>query len=200
MSLPLRDTFYLLFRFYGWIWWKTLGKYQAFLKPIHLNKPPRQQCVVGLGQRDVFREWILSWQWDKGHEPSPCLAALGQNSDHALGTEHNQEPSPIWPVHVDVWQKPTQYCKAVILQIKLNTFLLKRGKEGTKRDKVFQDENLCPGEGVVKKEEKFPYTGKAPHRWGQEGALEPQRGAQQWLPPRQNGENSSQTSLLNSIS
>ena len=70
----------------------------------------------------------------------------------------------LWLIHVDVWQKPTQYCKAVILQIKLNTFLLKRGKEGKKRDKVFQDENLCPGEGVVKKEEKFPYTGKAPHR------------------------------------
>ena len=126
MSLPLRDTFYLLFRFYGWIWWKTLGKYQAFLKPIHLNKPPRQQCVVGLGQRDVFREWILSWQWDKGHEPSPCLAALGQNSDHALGTEHNQEPSPIWPVHVDVWQKPTQYCKAVILQLKISVYKKKK--------------------------------------------------------------------------
>ena len=23
-----------------------------------------------------------------------------------------------WPIHVDVWQKPTQYCKAIILQLK----------------------------------------------------------------------------------
>ena len=23
-------------------------------------------------------------------------------------------------IHVDVWQKPTQYCKAIILQLKLN--------------------------------------------------------------------------------
>ena len=28
----------------------------------------------------------------------------------------------LWLIHVDTWQKPTQYCKAVILQLKLNTF------------------------------------------------------------------------------
>jgi len=28
-----------------------------------------------------------------------------------------------WLVHVDVWQKPTQYCKAIILQLKINKFL-----------------------------------------------------------------------------
>ena len=25
-------------------------------------------------------------------------------------------------IHVDIWQKPTQYCKAVILQLKINKF------------------------------------------------------------------------------
>ena len=29
----------------------------------------------------------------------------------------------LWLTHVDVWQKPTRYCKAIILQ--LNTFLEK---------------------------------------------------------------------------
>ena len=28
----------------------------------------------------------------------------------------------LWLVHVDVWQKPTQHCKAVILQLKINKF------------------------------------------------------------------------------
>ena len=28
----------------------------------------------------------------------------------------------LWLIHVDVWQKPTQYCKAIILQFKLNKF------------------------------------------------------------------------------
>ena len=26
-------------------------------------------------------------------------------------------------IHVDVWQKPTQYCKAIFLQLKMNAFL-----------------------------------------------------------------------------
>ena len=25
----------------------------------------------------------------------------------------------LWPFHVDVWQKPSQYCKVIILQLKL---------------------------------------------------------------------------------
>jgi len=29
----------------------------------------------------------------------------------------------LWLIHVDVWQKPTQQCKAIILQIKINNFL-----------------------------------------------------------------------------
>ena len=28
----------------------------------------------------------------------------------------------LWLIPVDVWQKPTQYCKAIILQLNINTF------------------------------------------------------------------------------
>ena len=35
----------------------------------------------------------------------------------------------LWLIHVDVWQKPTQYCKAIILQLKI---IFK--KENKKRD------------------------------------------------------------------
>ena len=28
----------------------------------------------------------------------------------------------LWLIHVDAWQKPTQYCKAIILQLKINKF------------------------------------------------------------------------------
>ena len=28
----------------------------------------------------------------------------------------------LWLIHVDVWQKPTQYYKTIILQLKINTF------------------------------------------------------------------------------
>ena len=26
----------------------------------------------------------------------------------------------LWPIHVGIWQKPTQYCKAIILQLRIN--------------------------------------------------------------------------------
>jgi len=29
----------------------------------------------------------------------------------------------LWLIHVDVLQKPTQYCKAIILQLKINKIL-----------------------------------------------------------------------------
>ena len=32
-------------------------------------------------------------------------------------------------VHVDIWQKSTQYCKAIILQLKTNKFLKKEFSE-----------------------------------------------------------------------
>ena len=28
----------------------------------------------------------------------------------------------LWLIHFDVWQKPTQCCKAIILQLKINSF------------------------------------------------------------------------------
>ena len=37
-----------------------------------------------------------------------------------------------WLIHVDVWQKPTQHCKAIILQLKINK-LKKKKKTGSER-------------------------------------------------------------------
>ena len=31
----------------------------------------------------------------------------------------------LWLTHVDIWQKPTQYCKAIILQLKIKELLLR---------------------------------------------------------------------------
>ena len=31
----------------------------------------------------------------------------------------------LWLIYVDVWQKPTQHCNTIILQIKKNNFFLK---------------------------------------------------------------------------
>ena len=40
----------------------------------------------------------------------------------------------IWLIHVDVWQKPTQYYKASILQLKKN-FKGRRGEEKERKKK-----------------------------------------------------------------
>ena len=32
----------------------------------------------------------------------------------------------LWLIHVDVWQKPTKFCKAVILQLKKNELRKKK--------------------------------------------------------------------------
>ena len=45
----------------------------------------------------------------------------------------------LWLIHVDIWQKPTQYCKALIFQLKIST--LKKRKEkiiGRIQHKIFQ--------------------------------------------------------------
>ena len=34
----------------------------------------------------------------------------------------------LWLIHVDVWQKPTQYFKAIIFQLKINKFIIKIDK------------------------------------------------------------------------
>ena len=34
----------------------------------------------------------------------------------------------LWLIHADVWQKPIQYCKAIILQLKISEFYKKNEK------------------------------------------------------------------------
>ena len=50
----------------------------------------------------------------------------------------------LWLIHVDVWQKPTQYCRAIILQlkIKLKKILSSREKinEGCEQEREPDDQ------------------------------------------------------------
>ena len=36
----------------------------------------------------------------------------------------------LWLIHVDIWQKPSLYCKVIILQLKIK--LKRRGRRGKK--------------------------------------------------------------------
>ena len=37
-----------------------------------------------------------------------------------MGEEGRDTHVYLWPVHVDVWQKASKYCKGIILQFKMN--------------------------------------------------------------------------------
>ena len=43
----------------------------------------------------------------------------------------------LWLIHVDVWQKPTQYCKEIILQLKRNKFEERLMCETEKKKETF---------------------------------------------------------------
>ena len=36
--------------------------------------------------------------------------------------EKNLKKYSVWLIHVDVWQKPSQYCKVIILQLEYINF------------------------------------------------------------------------------
>ena len=39
----------------------------------------------------------------------------------------------LWLIHIAVWKKPTQQCKAIILQLKINEKILTKQKKQTKK-------------------------------------------------------------------
>ena len=53
----------------------------------------------------------------------------------------------LWLIHVDVWQKSTQYCKVIILQLKIQKTV-----GGTERMGVHAQERREEGKEVKKKE------------------------------------------------
>ena len=51
---------------------------------------------------------------------------------------HNLATKPSWPIPVDVWQKPIQFCKAIIFQLK-NKYILKNRVKKKKRGEQHRD-------------------------------------------------------------
>ena len=52
---------------------------------------------------------------------NPCSVAIwshGVGREVGGGSGWGETHVSPWPIHIDVWQKPSQYCKVVILQLK----------------------------------------------------------------------------------
>ena len=61
----------------------------------------------------------------------------------------------LWLIPVDVWQKPTQYCKVVILQFKKKK-MSKKKKGGVRlEDRVLQNSFRMGGRAGKKQESQF---------------------------------------------
>ena len=74
--------------------------------------------------------------------------ALGQPRGVGGGGRFKREGSCVylWQIHVDVWQKPTQYCKAIILQLKKKIFFLEPlyWKKQERREPTWSLKLCCP--------------------------------------------------------
>ena len=72
-----------------------------------------------------------------------------------MGGRSKREETDVyrWLIRVDVWWKPTQYCKAIILQLKINKFFKKwvRGERSENSfclpSSVCTTESYCQGDG-----------------------------------------------------
>ena len=49
---------------------------------------------------------------------------LCDNLEERDGMGGSRARGHLWLIYADVWQKRTQYCKAIILQLKINNLLL----------------------------------------------------------------------------
>ena len=52
-----------------------------------------------------------------GGSSNPVLCDNLQGWD-GMGGKFKREGTYVWLIHADVWQKPTQYCKTIVLQLK----------------------------------------------------------------------------------
>ena len=60
----------------------------------------------------------------QGAQPSALRQHRGVNGEgDEKGFRSEGTYVYLWLIHVAVWQKPTQYCKAIILQSKIKGFL-----------------------------------------------------------------------------
>ena len=68
---------------------------------------------------EFILEWGLGCYGEENFEGyGMCLRLWFSQSFKREGTDVY-----LWLIHVNVWQKPTPYCKAIILQLKINKFL-----------------------------------------------------------------------------
>ena len=67
---------------------------------------------------DVLSHWILLRAVDEVAQEALVLLHMNQLVIRGDGPGENDVTNWAILIHVEVWQKPTQFCKAIILQLK----------------------------------------------------------------------------------
>ena len=59
--------------------------------------------------------------WAQGAQPGALCNLEGWDEGEGQGVAQEEGVyAYLWLIHTVVWQKPTQYCKAIIFQLKIN--------------------------------------------------------------------------------
>ena len=104
----------------------------------------------------LIRIWISSQGFPRGasgKESSALWQPRGDGVQWGVEGRFMKEGKYVylWLIHADVWQKPAQYCKAIILQLKINKFKkylkkLKKKKESFCQCKKHRRQGLIRGQ------------------------------------------------------
>ena len=72
--------------------------------------------------------WRCVLKFDAKNTSNERKKSIGRHQNENLGGRFKREGTNVflWLINVDVWQKPTQYYKAIIFQLKINKFLEKK--------------------------------------------------------------------------
>ena len=135
--------------------WNTLGfrhleaVYQD-LSPLHIERETvgRRRwdgLKVALKHTD-YHMWGSQWKfaaWQGVQIRRSVITSRGGVKRKVWGRFKREGTQVyLWLVHVDVWQKPIKYCKAIILQLKIN--VLKYINEYIKKKKESRDQHGGP--------------------------------------------------------
>ena len=125
------------------ILWESVPKYLPIKMPKYLqgssgDTVTENRCVNTVQEAEGGMIWekstethtspyvntpYVNSQWefavDTGSSTQcPVTVERGGVGGHGKGVQREGTQVCLWPIHADVWQRPIQYCKAIILQWK----------------------------------------------------------------------------------
>ena len=82
-------------------------------------------CIIACG----------NFMYESGNSNQGSVTTQRRGMGQEVGRRFRREGTYVyvWLIHVDVWQKPTQHCKEIILQLKINNFLTSGEKQFFKK-------------------------------------------------------------------